>query len=200
MTYKLTPLPYKANALEPVIDEKTVCIHHDKHHQTYVDNLNKALEGTDLTDKSVEELLKDLDSVPEGKKTAVKNNGGGVYNHDIYWQSMTPGGSKEPVGKLKKAIDEKFGSFEAFKEAFEKAGAGQFGSGWVNLVSKDGELDIVAKSNQNSPVSDGMKVILLNDVWEHAYYLKYQNKRADYLKAWWDLVNWDIAEKRFNKK
>lgn len=199
MTYKLDPLKYDYNALEEVIDEETMKIHHDKHHQTYVDNLNKAVEGTEWADKSLEELLKNLDSIPDDIRTAVRNNGGGHYNHSLFWETMTPGGSKEPVGNLKKALDEAYESFDAFKEEFQKKGAGQFGSGWVNLVEKDGKVEIVSNPNQDSPVSDGYNVIIGNDVWEHAYYLRYQNKRPDYLKAWWKVVNWDIAEERYNK-
>lgn len=199
MTYKLDPLKYDYNALEEVIDEETMKIHHDKHHQAYVDNLNKAVEGSEWADKSLEELLKNLDSIPDDIRTAVRNNGGGHYNHSLFWETMTPGGSNEPVGNLKKALDEAYESFDAFKEEFQKKGAGQFGSGWVNLVEKDGKVEIVSNPNQDSPVSDGYNVIIGNDVWEHAYYLRYQNKRPDYLKAWWKVVNWDIAEERYNK-
>lgn len=198
MTYKLDPLKYNYDALEEVIDEETMKIHHDKHHQAYVDKLNKAVEGTEWAEKSVEELLKNLDSIPDDIRTAVRNNGGGHYNHNLFWETMTPGGSKEPVGNLKKAIEEQYGSFDAFKEEFEEKGAGQFGSGWVNLVEKDGKIEIVGNPNQDSPISDGYNVIIGNDVWEHAYYLRYQNKRPDYLKAWWKVVNWDVAEKRYN--
>lgn len=198
MAFKLQPLPYDYDALSQVIDEETVKIHHDKHHQTYVDNLNKAVEGTEYENKSVEELLKNIENVDEKIRTAVRNNGGGVYNHNLYWEEMTPGGAGEPVGALKKAIEEKYGSFDAFKKEFEKMGASRFGSGWVNLVAKDGKIDIVNTLNQDSPVSDGYVVLLNNDVWEHAYYLRYQNRRAEYLSAWWDVVNWDIAEQRFN--
>ncbi|MGO4988323.1 superoxide dismutase [Gallicola sp. Sow4_E12] len=198
MTYKLDPLKYNYDALEEVIDEETMKIHHDKHHQAYVDKLNKAVEGTEWAGKSVEELLKNLDSIPDDIRTAVRNNGGGHYNHNLFWETMTPGGSKEPVGNLKKAIEEQYGSFDAFKEEFEEKGAGQFGSGWVNLVEKDGKIEIVGNPNQDSPISDGYNVIIGNDVWEHAYYLRYQNKRPDYLKAWWKVVNWDVAEERYN--
>lgn len=198
MTYKLDPLKYNYDALEEVIDEETMKIHHDKHHQAYVDKLNKAVEGTEWAEKPVEELLKNLDSIPDDIRTAVRNNGGGHYNHNLFWETMTPGGSKEPVGNLKKAIEDKYGSFDAFKEEFEEKGAGQFGSGWVNLVEKDGKIEIVGNPNQDSPISDGYNVIIGNDVWEHAYYLRYQNKRPDYLKAWWKVVNWDVAEERYN--
>lgn len=198
MTYKLDPLKYNYDALEEVVDEETMKIHHDKHHQAYVDKLNKAVEGTEWAEKPVEELLKNLDSIPDDIRTAVRNNGGGHYNHNLFWETMTPGGSKEPVGNLKKAIEEQYGSFDAFKKEFEEKGAGQFGSGWVNLVEKDGKIEIVGNPNQDSPISDGYNVIIGNDVWEHAYYLRYQNKRPDYLKAWWKVVNWDVAEERYN--
>lgn len=202
MAFKLEGLGYAYNALEEAIDEETMKIHHDKHHKTYVDNLNKAVEGTNMegeTIEDVENLLKNLDEIPENVRQAVINNGGGHYNHILFWETMTPGGSKEPVGNLKKAMEEAFESFDDFKEKFEKAGAGRFGSGWVNLVEKDGKVEIVTNPNQNSPVSDGYKVIIGNDVWEHAYYLRYQNKRPEYLKAWWKVVNWDVAEKRYNE-
>ncbi len=198
MTFELEKLPYSYDALEPVIDEETVKIHHDKHHQAYVNNFNKALEGTGFEEKTVEEILSNLDKIADEKRNAVKNHGGGHYNHSLYWEIMTPGGSKEPIGNLKKAIEEAFGSFEEFKTQFEQKGKTQFGSGWASLVKKDGKLSVVNNLNQDSPISDGYVVILNNDVWEHAYYLKYQNKRADYLTEWWKLVNWDIAEQRFN--
>jgi Fe-Mn family superoxide dismutase len=197
--YKLDALQYPYDALEPVIDQKTVEVHHGKHHQTYVNNLNKAIEELDLKEQTIEELLKDLGQVPEERRQAVINHGGGHYNHLVYWETMTPGGAKEPQGELAKAIDDVFGSFEKFKEAFEKAGAGQFGSGWAWLVMDKGELKIVQSSNQDSPVSKGMTPLLVNDVWEHAYYLKYQNRRADYLKEWWGLVNWDVVADRYAK-
>lgn len=199
MTFKLEPLKYDYDALVEVIDEETMKIHHGKHHQAYVDNLNKAVAGTDLENKSLEEILKDLDSVPEDIRTAVRNNGGGHYNHTLFWETMTPGGAKEPVGNLKKAIEETFGSFDEFKKEFEAKGAGRFGSGWVNLVKKDGKIEIVSNPNQDSPISDGYDVVIGNDVWEHAYYLRYQNRRPEYLKEWWKVVNWDVAEERFNK-
>lgn len=200
MTFKLENLKYDYNALEEVIDEETMKIHHGKHHQAYVDNLNKAVADTEFADKSLEELLTDLESLPESIRTAVRNNGGGHYNHTLFWETMTPGGSNEPVGELKTALEETFGSFDEFKEKFEAAGAGRFGSGWVNLVEKDGKLEIVSNPNQDSPISDGQKVVIGNDVWEHAYYLRYQNRRPEYLKNWWKVVNWDVAEKRFTNK
>lgn len=199
MAFTLGNLGYAYDALEEVIDKETMEIHHSKHHQAYVNNLNNALEGSGLEGKSLEELLSNLDQVPEAKRTAVRNNGGGHYNHTLFWETMTPGGAKEPVGNLKKAIEEKYGSFENFKTEFENAGAGRFGSGWVNLVSKDGKIEIKSYPNQDSPISEGYDLIIGNDVWEHAYYLRYQNRRPEYLKQWWKVVNWDVAEKRFNK-
>lgn len=197
MTIELMKLPYAYDALEPVIGQETVKVHHDKHHQTYVDNLNKAIAGTEFENMDVEEILKNLDRAPKDKLTAIKNNGGGVYNHNVYWQQLIPGGSKEPTGKLKEAIDKAFGSFDAFKEAFEAAGKGRFGSGWAWLV-KDGEdVAIVSTPNQDSPISEGKVCLLGNDVWEHAYYLDYKNDRAGYLKKFWDIVNWDEVAKRF---
>lgn len=197
MTFKLEELKYDYNALEAAIDEETMKIHHGKHHQAYVDNLNKAVDGTEYAEKSIEELLKSLDKLPEDIKGPVRNNGGGHYNHTLFWETMTPGGSAEPVGKLKEAIEKEFGSFEDFKTKFDEAGTKRFGSGWAWLVSKDGKLEIMSTPNQDSPISEGYDVIIGNDVWEHAYYLRYQNKRADYLKNWWKVVNWDVAEERF---
>lgn len=199
MAFKLEPLKYDYDALEPVIDEKTMRVHHDKHHQGYVNNLNKAIEGTEWDDKSLEDILKNLDSVDEKIRTAVTNNVGGVYNHNLFWESMVPGGSKEPVGTVKELIEKKWGSFDAFKEEFEKKGAGRFGSGWVNLVKEGDDIKIVSNPNQDCPVSHGQVVLLGNDVWEHAYYLKYQNRRAEYLKEWWKVVNWDVVEERYHR-
>ena len=195
--FKLKELGYDYDALEPVIDAKTMETHHSKHHQSYVNNLNKALEGLDVEGKCVEDILKDLDAIPEEKRTAVRNNGGGTYNHNLFFEVMTPGGAKEPQGELAEKINETFGSFEKFKEEFNSKGAGQFGSGWAWLVLDNGELKVTSTPNQDSPVSCGQVILLGNDVWEHAYYLKYQNRRADYLKAWWDVVNWDIVQKRY---
>jgi superoxide dismutase, Fe-Mn family len=189
MAYEVPPLPYDYNALEPTIDEQTMQLHHDKHHQAYVDKANAALEGTDLDGKPIEEVLKDLSQVPEDKRGAVRNNGGGHYNHSLFWEAMGPGKGGVPSGDLAGAIDEAFGSFDSFKEQFEAAGAGQFGSGWAWLVSDGGSLKVRSSANQDNPVSDGQVPLLGNDVWEHAYYLKYQNKRPDYLKAWWDVVD-----------
>lgn len=197
MAFILEPLKYTNDVLEPVIDKETVAIHHDKHHQGYVTNFNNALAGTGWEDRKIEDILRNLDKISDDKRTAVKNYGGGHFNHTIYWEVMTPGGAKEPIGNLKKAIEKKFGSFADFKQQFEDKGKGQFGSGWVSLVEKDGELSIVNHLNQDTPFSDGYNIVITNDVWEHAYYLKYQNKRPEYLSAWWELVNWDIAEKRY---
>jgi len=197
MAYEVPPLPYDYNALEPTIDEQTMQLHHDKHHQAYVDKANGALEGTDLDGKPIEEILKDLSAVPEDKRGVVRNNGGGHYNHSLFWESMGPGKGGAPSGDLGAAIDEAFGSFDAFKEQFEAAGVGQFGSGWAWLVLDGGSLKVRSSANQDNPVSDGQVPLLGNDVWEHAYYLKYQNKRPDYLKAWWDVVDWDKVGERY---
>ena len=195
--FTLQDLPYAHNALEPTIDEETMKLHHGKHHQTYVDNLNKAVEGVDLKSDSVSDLLQNLDQVPDDKRQAVINNGGGHYNHTMFWETMTPGGASEPSGELADAIDKTFGSFSDFKEKFQSAGTGQFGSGWAWLVIENGELKVTSTPNQDSPIMDGITPILGNDVWEHAYYLKYKNARADYLKAGWDVVNWDVVAKRY---
>jgi Fe-Mn family superoxide dismutase len=197
MAYEVPPLPYDYNALEPTIDEQTMQLHHDKHHQAYVDKANGALEGTDLDGKPIEDILKDLSQVPEDKRGVVRNNGGGHYNHSLFWESMGPGKGGAPSGDLGAAIDEAFGSFDAFKEQFEAAGVGQFGSGWAWLVLDGGQLKVRSSANQDNPVSDGQVPLLGNDVWEHAYYLKYQNKRPDYLKAWWDVVDWDKVGERY---
>lgn len=197
MAYELKELGYAYNALEPTIDEETMKLHHDKHHQAYVNNLNKALEGTDVKAATIEELLANLDQVPEEKRNAVRNNGGGHHNHTLFWESMTPGGTKAPQGALAVALNKAFGNFDEFKDKFEKAGVGQFGSGWAWLVLDQGELKVVSTPNQDSPLSKGQTILLGNDVWEHAYYLNYQNRRPDYLKAWWDVVNWDVVAKRY---
>ncbi len=195
--FKLMELPYDYNALEPSIDAQTVEIHYTKHHQTYVDNLNKALEGKDdWLNKDLEEVVRDYRELPEDIQKAVRNNGGGAYNHNIYWSIMSNNPKKEPEGKLKEALENKFGSIDKFKEEFKKAALGQFGSGWAWLVQKDGELEIVGYPNQDNPISDGLKPLMGIDVWEHAYYLKYQNKRADYIDAWWDVLDWEAVEKR----
>src|SRR5438477_12539317 len=196
MAYEVPPLPYDYNALEPTIDEQTMQLHHDKHHQAYVDKANGALEGTDLDGKPIDEILKDLSQVPEDKRGVVRNNGGGHYNHSLFWESMGASKGGAPSGDLASAIDDAFGSFDAFKEQFEAAGVGQFGSGWAWLVLDGGQLKVRSTANQDNPVSDGQVPLLGNDVWEHAYYLKYQNKRPDYLKAWWDVVDWDKVPER----
>ncbi len=200
MAYKLPELPYAYDALEPHIDKETMNIHHTKHHNTYVTNLNNALEGNEeLLNKSIEDLIADLDAVPEDKRTAVRNNGGGHANHSLFWELLSPDGGGEPSGELKSAIDAKFGSFDAFKEQFSTAGATRFGSGWAWLVLADGELEIMSTPNQDSPIMEGKTPILGLDVWEHAYYLNYQNRRPDYMAAFWNVVNWDEVAKRFGK-
>ncbi|HLT47754.1 MAG TPA: superoxide dismutase [Rubricoccaceae bacterium] len=197
MPYTLPDLPYPYDALEPHIDEQTMRIHHTKHHQAYTDNLNAALQGTELDGENIEALLADLDRVPEDKRTAVRNNGGGYHNHAIFWTTMRPDGGGRPTGELAAAIDEAFGSFDAFKEKFEATAKGQFGSGWAWLVLDGDRLDVVGMPNQDSPLMRGLKPILGIDVWEHAYYLKYQNRRPDYVAAWWNVVNWDEADRRY---
>jgi len=199
MAFEVPPLPYAYNALEKAIDEETMHLHHDKHHAAYVNNLNAAIaKHPELEGKSAEDLLKDLNSVPEDIRAAVRNNGGGHVNHTMFWEIMGPNGGGEPTGPIADAINKAFGSFEALKEKFNDAGAKQFGSGWAWLVkTADGSLAVVSTPNQDNPISNGQKPILGNDVWEHAYYLRYQNRRPDYLKAWWDVVNWDAVNKRF---
>ena len=198
MAYEVPPLSYAYNALEPYIDEQTMHLHHDKHHAAYVTNLNAAIEKhPELGKKSAEELLRHLSSVPEDIRTAVRNNGGGHVNHTMFWQIMGPHKGGNPGGAVGDAINKSFGGFDKFKEAFEKAGLGQFGSGWAWLIrTKGGEFKITSTPNQDNPMSNGDFPVLGNDVWEHAYYLKYQNKRADYLKAWWNVLNWDEVNKR----
>ncbi len=199
MAYELPQLPYAYDALEPHIDKETMNIHHTKHHNTYVTNLNKDVEGSDLANKSVEELIANLDAVPESIRTAVRNNGGGHANHSLFWKLLSPQGGGEPSGDLKDAIESKFGSVEKFKEQFEAAGAGRFGSGWAWLIVNNGELEITSTPNQDSPIMEGKKPILGLDVWEHAYYLNYQNRRPDYMKAFWNVVNWNEVQKLFNE-
>ena len=201
MAHELLPLPYDYAALEPHIDKETMHIHHDKHHAAYVNNLNAALEKyPELQNKSAEDLIRDLDSVPEDIRTAVRNNGGGHVNHTMFWQIMGPDGGGEPTGAIADAIKTSFGDFETLKKQFADAGTKRFGSGWVWLVgAKINELQIISTPNQDNPMTDGMMPILGNDVWEHAYYLKYQNRRPDYLNAWWNTVNWDEVNKRFGK-
>lgn len=197
MKFLLPELKYAYNALEPYIDEDTMRIHHTKHHQAYLDNLNKALDGTLYADWPIERIIKNLGELPEGIRAAVRNNGGGHYNHSLFWDTMGPGGRGKPEGKLAQKINEVFGSFEAFQEQFETAGKTQFGSGWAWLILRDGKLSVEKTPNQDSPLSSGGIPILMADMWEHAYYLKYQNRRPDYLKNWWHTVNWDEAEKRY---
>ena len=196
MPQTLPDLPYDYNALEPHIDEQTMRIHHDKHHQTYVDRLNDAIKGTEWEDKPVEEILKNFSSIPDDKKGAVKNHGGGHCNHSIFWTIMGPNGGGTPSGDVASAIDGAFGSFDTFKEKFSAAATTLFGSGWAWLVSSGGKLDIVQRPNQDSPYMDGLMPILGLDVWEHAYYLKYQNRRPDYIGAFWNVVNWDAVGQR----
>ncbi len=198
MAFELPPLPYDYNALEPYIDEQTMHLHHDKHHQAYVTNLNTAVQGTQFESMPVEEVVRRINEVPENVRTAVRNNGGGHVNHSMFWQIMKPNGGGEPTGELAQAINSTFGSFENFKTQFNDAGAKRFGSGWAWLVmDRNGNLSITSTANQDSPLMDGMKPIMGNDVWEHAYYLKYQNRRPEYLAAWWNVVNWDEIAKRY---
>ncbi len=199
MTYELPKLPYEFNELEPHIDARTMEIHYGKHHQGYTTNLNKALESQpDLAKKPAEYLVAHLDEVPEEIRTAVRNNGGGYVNHTFFWNTMSPKGGGAPDGQLAKAIDEAFGSFDAFKEEFSKAAMGRFGSGWAWLCAdKDGKLLVTSTANQDNPLSEGMAPLLGLDVWEHAYYLNYQNRRADYVAAWWNVVKWDAVAYNF---
>ncbi len=199
MAFELAPLPYPEDALEPHIDARTMSIHHDKHHAAYTNNLNAALEGhSDLADMDIEELLANLDSVPESIRTAVRNNGGGYANHNLFWNVMSPNGGGEPTGELADAINETFGSFSAFKEQFSKAASTRFGSGWAWLyVDEDGELVVGSTPNQDSPLMDGNTPLLGLDVWEHAYYLNYQNRRPDYISAWWNVVDWDAVAENY---
>jgi superoxide dismutase, Fe-Mn family len=200
VAHELPPLPYAYNALEPHIDEQTMRIHHDKHHAAYINNLNAALEKTpDLQKKSIDELLRGINTVPEDIRTAVRNNGGGHANHTMFWEIMGPNGGGAPKGAIADAIKSAFGGFDQFKEQVNKAGVGRFGSGWAWLVEAGGKLVIESSANQDSPLMEGKKPILGIDVWEHAYYLKYQNRRPDYLAAWWNVVNWDAVNKRFAK-
>jgi len=201
MAHEVPPLPYDYSALEPTIDTQTMHLHHDKHHLAYVTNLNAALEkAPELQSKSAEDLLRDLNSVPEAIRTAVRNNGGGHVNHTMFWKIMAPNAGGDPSGEIADAINSTFGSFATFKEKFNEAGVKQFGSGWAWLVKdKDGKLAITSSPNQDSPLSQGQFPILGNDVWEHAYYLKYQNRRADYLKEWWNVVNWTEVNRRLKE-
>jgi Fe-Mn family superoxide dismutase len=198
MAHTLPPLPYSFDALEPHIDAQTMELHHGKHHNAYVTNLNAALEkAPELANKPLDQLLRDLNSVPEAIRAAVRNNGGGHLNHSQFWLTMGPSAGGAPTGKLADAISSAFGDFEKFKEQFQAAGVGRFGSGWVWLINEGGKLSITSTPNQDNPIMDGKPApILGNDVWEHAYYLKYQNRRPDYLKAWWNVVNWDAVAAR----
>jgi len=201
MAFELPKLPYAVDALEPYIDAQTMTIHHDKHHQAYVTNLNGALEKhPELAGKSLEALLKDLNAVPEDIRTAIRNQGGGTWNHSMFWEIMAPKAGGAPKGELAKAIDATFKSFDAFKEELTKVAIGRFGSGWAWLVEKGSGLAVVSTANQDNPMSEGATPILTIDVWEHAYYLKYQNRRADYVTAWWNVVNWDAVASRFAAK
>ena len=198
MAFTLPNLPYAFDALEPHIDAQTMQIHHGKHHQAYVNNLNAAIEkAPELAGKSLDELMRGINTVPESVRTAVRNNGGGHWNHSLFWQLMGPGKGGEPSGKLADAIKSAFGDFAKFKEQFAAAGAGRFGSGWAWLVNDGGKLSITSTPNQDNPLMEGKNAILGLDVWEHAYYLKYQNKRPDYITAWWNVVNWAEVAKRF---
>lgn len=201
MAFQMIPLPYSYQALEPYIDAQTVELHYSKHHQAYLNNLNAALEKhPELAQRSIESLMSDLNSVPEDIRTAVRNNGGGYYNHNIYWAIMGPNQGGEPVGSLAQAINSAFGSFAAMKEQVEKAGMGRFGSGWSWLSRKqDGSLVVHSTPNQDTPLAEGLFPVIGVDVWEHAYYLKYQNRRAEYLTNWWNLVNWKEADKRYQQ-
>jgi len=199
MAFTLPALPYAADALEPHIDKQTMEIHHGKHHNAYVTNLNAALEkAPELQSKSIDDLLKGINSVPEAIRTAVRNNGGGHANHSMFWQIMGPGGGGAPTGAIADAINGSFGGFDKFKEELKKAGVGRFGSGWAWLIASGNTLTIESSANQDSPVMEGKNVVFGCDVWEHAYYLKYQNRRPDYLAAWWSVVNWKEIEDRFN--
>ena len=200
MAFELPPLPYDYAALEPSIDEQTMRIHHDKHHGTYVNNLNAALENQpNLQGKSIEELLRDINSVPENIRTAVRNNGGGHANHSMFWEIMAPNAGGQPSGALAEAINSSFGGLDAFKEQFTKAATTRFGSGWAWLLADGGRLEITSTANQDSPLMEGRVPILGLDVWEHAYYLKYQNRRPEYINAWWNVVNWNAVAERFNR-
>ncbi len=199
MAFEVPPLPYEYNALEPYIDTQTMQLHHDKHHAAYVNNLNNALQNqSQLASWTVEDLVQRINEVPESIRTAVRNNAGGHVNHSMFWQIMKPNGGGEPTGELGSAIQQAFGSFDQFKAAFNDAGVKRFGSGWTWLVlDRSGKLQVISTANQDSPLMDGMFPVMGNDVWEHAYYLKYQNRRPDYLAAWWNVVNWDEITHRY---
>jgi Fe-Mn family superoxide dismutase len=199
MAFTLPSLPYDFAALEPHIDAKTMEIHHGKHHQTYVNNLNAAIEkAPELANKSLDELMRNANTLPEAVRTAIRNNGGGHWNHSMFWQIMGPKAGGEPGGKLGAAIKSAFGDFAKFREQFSAAGVGRFGSGWAWLINNGGKLSITSTPNQDNPLMEGQKAVMGLDVWEHAYYLKYQNRRPDYINAWWNVVNWKEVEKRFD--
>ena len=197
MAFSVPPLPYAFDALEPHIDAQTMEIHHDKHHQAYVDKLNAAVDGTEFADKSIDEIVANLGALPADKQGPVRNNGGGHYNHTLFWESLQGGGVQTPQGELASAIDSAFGSFDEFKTKFQDAGVARFGSGWVWLVKGDSGLEIISTPNQDTPLAEGKTPLLGNDVWEHAYYLKYQNKRPAYLEAFWNVVDWAKVAERF---
>jgi Fe-Mn family superoxide dismutase len=197
MPFEVPPLPYPYDALEPHIDEETMRLHHDKHHQAYVDKANAALEGTEWADRPVDEVLRNLGQLPEDKQTVVRNNGGGHYNHTLFWELMSPDGGGEPEGALANAISETFGDFDTFKSQFSDAGVNRFGSGWVWLVHDGSALRVTSTANQDPPILEGLEPVLGLDVWEHSYYLRYQNRRPDYIAAWWNVVNWPEAARRF---
>ena len=199
MAFTLPPLPYDFAALEPHIDAKTMEIHHGKHHQTYVNNLNAAIEkAPELASKSLDDLMRGVNKAPEAVRTMIRNNGGGHWNHSMFWQIMSPNAGGEPGGNLGNAIRSAFGDFAKFREQFSAAGVGRFGSGWAWLINNGGKLSISSTPNQDNPLMENQKAVLGLDVWEHAYYLKYQNRRPDYIQAWWNVVNWKEAEKRFS--
>jgi Fe-Mn family superoxide dismutase len=199
MAFDVPPLPYDYDALEPHIDEATMELHHDSHHQAYVDKANAALEGTEWAGKDVDEVLRNLEELPVDKQMAVRNNAGGHANHSLFWEIMSPDGGEKPEGELAEAIDSTFGDLGSLKEKINEAGVNRFGSGWAWLVVNDGRLEVTSTPNQDSPVSEGMTPILGVDVWEHAYYLKYQNRRPDYLAAWWNVVNWPEVARRYEE-
>ena len=199
MAFEVPPLPYDYNALEPHIDEQTMRVHHDKHHQAYVDNANKALEGTEWGDRPVEAVLANIDLLPDDKQAAVRNNAGGHYNHSLFWQIMSPDGGGEPSGAVAAAIESTFGGIDQLKEQVNDAGVKRFGSGWTWLIHDGTGLAVVSTANQDSPLMNGDTPILGIDVWEHAYYLKYQNRRPEYLAAWWNVVNWSAVEQRYEQ-
>jgi Fe-Mn family superoxide dismutase len=199
MAFTLPPLPYDFSALEPHIDAKTMEIHHGKHHQTYVNNLNAAIEkAPELASKSLDDLMRTVNKLPEAVRTPIRNNGGGHWNHSMFWQIMAPKAGGEPGGNLGAAIKTAFGDFAKFREQFSAAGVGRFGSGWAWLINTGGKLSIISTPNQDNPLMEGQKAIMGLDVWEHAYYLKYQNRRPDYIQAWWNVVHWKEVEKRFS--